>query len=49
MYIVPVIIKYENNGKQITTYAMLDNCSQGSFVHQAILNLVSRVLQLPYT
>ena len=47
MCIVPVSIKHKNNGKQITTYAMLDNCSQGSFVHEAILNLVSRVLKLP--
>ena len=37
MCIVPVSIKYENNGKQITTYAMLDNCSQVSFVHEVIL------------
>ena len=36
MCIVPVSIKYKNNGKQITTYAMLDNCSQGSFVHEAV-------------
>ena len=35
--IVPVRIKYENNGKQITTYVMLDNCSQGSFVRKAVL------------
>ena len=37
MCIAPVSIKYKNNGKQITTYAMLDNCSQGSFVHEAVL------------
>ena len=30
-------MKYENNGKQITTYVMLDNCSQGSFVRKAVL------------
>ena len=29
MCIVPVSIKYKNNRKQITTYAMLNNCSQG--------------------
>ena len=33
MCIVPVGIKYENNGKQITAYVMFDNCSQGSLVH----------------
>ena len=37
MCIVPVSIKYKNNGKQVTRYAMLDNCSQGSFVHEAVL------------
>ena len=37
MCIVPISIKYENDAKQITTYAMLDNCSQGLFVHEAIL------------
>ena len=35
--ILPVNLKYENNGKQIITYAMLDNCSQVSFVHEAAL------------
>ena len=37
MCIVPVGIKCKNNSKQITTYAMLDNCSLGSFVHEAVL------------
>ena len=37
MCIVPVSIKYKNNGKQITTCAMLDNCIQSSFVHEAVL------------
>ena len=39
MCIVPVNMKYENNGKQITIYAMLDNCSQGSCVHEAVKQL----------
>ena len=34
---VPVSIKYENNGKQITAYTMLDNFSQDSFVHVDVL------------
>ena len=34
---VPVNIKCKKNGKQKTTYAMLDNCSQDSFVHEAVL------------
>ena len=37
MCIVPVSIKYKNDDKQIPTYAMLDNCSHGSFVHEAVL------------
>ena len=37
MCIVPVSIKNKNNGEQITTCAMLDNCIQGSFVHEAVL------------
>ena len=32
MCIVPVKIKHGNNSKMVTTYAMLDNCSQGSFI-----------------
>ena len=31
----PVRTKYENNGKQIKIYAVLDNCNQGPFVHEA--------------
>ena len=36
MCIIPVSVKHKNNGRQITD-AMLDNCSQGSFAHEAIL------------
>ena len=37
MCTVPVSIKHKNNGKQITTYPMFDNCSQSLFVHEAVL------------
>ena len=37
MCIVPLSIEYENNCKKITTYAMLDNCRQGSFVYETTL------------
>ena len=37
MCIVLDNINYENNDKQKITYAMLDNCSQGPFVHEAVL------------
>ena len=36
MCIIPVSVKHKKNGRQITD-AMLDNCSQGSFAHEAIL------------
>ena len=39
MCVLPVSITCENNGKQITTYAILDNCSQGSFVYEAVLGV----------
>ena len=48
MCIVPVTVEYKNNGKQITSYAMIDNSIQCSFVHEAVLdNSVSKVLKLP--
>ena len=37
MCIVPVKIKREGIDKEILTYAMLDNCSQGSFIHDVLL------------
>ena len=37
LYIVPVKVKYEDGKDTITTYAMLDNCSQGSFVHDNLV------------
>ena len=33
MCILPVKVKHEDGKDAITTYAMLNNCSQGSFVH----------------
>ena len=33
MCIVPVMVKHEYGKVMITTYAMLGNCSQGSFIH----------------
>ena len=38
MFIAQVSINYyHNNDKEVKTYSMLDNCSQGSFVHEAVL------------
>ena len=37
MCIVPVKVKNEDGKDTITTYAMLDNCSQGSFMHDNLV------------
>ena len=37
MCIVPVSTKYGNNGKKITTCAIIDDCIHNSFVHEIIL------------
>ena len=34
MCIVPVVTRYVNKRKEVTTYALLDNCSQGTFVRE---------------
>ena len=36
MCIVPVKVKSAAQGKDVLTYAMLDNCSQGSFFLEAL-------------
>ena len=33
IYIVPVEVKHGDDKDMITTNAMFDNCSQGSFIH----------------
>ena len=35
--VVPVKVKHEYGANEVTTYAMLDNCSQGSFIHDSIV------------
>ena len=37
MCIVPAKVKHETDKDTITTYAMLDNCSQGSFIHDNLV------------
>ena len=37
MYIVPVEVKHGDDKDMITTNAMFDNCSQGSFIHDNLL------------
>ena len=38
MCIVPVKAKSAAKGKDVLTYAMLDNCNQGSFIQEALVN-----------
>ena len=38
MCVVPVKVKHEGSSKIIHTYAMLDNCSQGTFVKKNLLS-----------
>ena len=35
--VAPVKLKHEHCANKITTYAMLDNCSQGSFIHDSLV------------
>ena len=37
MCVVPIKIRSSNSGKVVATYAMLDNCSQGTFVTEDLL------------
>ena len=37
MCVVPVKVKHEYGANEVTTYAMLDNCSQGSFIHDSLV------------
>ena len=37
MCVVPVVVKHKNSNKVIKTYAMLDSCSQGTFVKESLL------------
>ena len=37
MCVVPIKISHQNCKKTIRTYAILDNCSQGSFIKQDLL------------
>ena len=49
MCVVPVWVGHRNSRKMVKTYAMLDNCSQGSFIKDEIiedLGLSGRKLKL---
>ena len=37
MCLVPVKVKHDRGANEVTTYAMLDNCSQGSFILDSLI------------
>ena len=37
MCAVSVKVKHEHSANEVTTYAMLDNCNQGSFIHDSLV------------
>ena len=38
MHVVPVKVQHKENNKDIITFAMLDSCSQGTFVRENLMN-----------
>ena len=40
MYVVPVQIRQSDSNKVFDTYAMLDNCSQSTFVKEEIIEVI---------
>ena len=41
MCIVPVVVRHKNSKFDFKTFALLDSCSQGTFIHQDLLNELS--------
>ena len=37
MYVVPVTVKHKNSSRKVKTFAMLDNCSQGTLIKEDLL------------
>ena len=37
MRVVPVTVKHRNSSREVKTFAMLDKCSQGTFVKEDLL------------
>ena len=42
MYVVPIKVSHRETEKEISTYAMLDSCSQGCFIKDNIKNVGER-------
>ena len=40
MSVVPVKLVHENSNKVISTHALLDNCSQGTYVMKGIIDII---------
>ena len=38
MCVVPIKAKYGNSGKVLETHALLDTCSQGTFILETLIN-----------
>ena len=43
MCVVPVTVKHKNSSREVKTLAMLDNCSQGTFVKEDLLKKLKLV------
>ena len=43
MCAVPGKVKHEHGANEVTTYAMLDNCSQGSFIHDSLVKKLGAI------
>ena len=37
MFLVPVKVMHEHGANEVTTYTMLEICSQGSFIHDSLV------------
>ena len=38
VYVVPIKVQYGNSGKVLQTHALLDSCSQGTFIVETLIN-----------
>ena len=37
VHVVPVTVKHKNSSRKVKTFAMLDNCSQGTLIKEDLL------------
>ena len=43
MFVVPIKITHAETKREVSTFAMLDNCSQGSFIKSNIIESLEQV------